>query len=149
MDLARILRSHPKGIEFGHLLEGCDKYPIFIDTVGEVLSMPPIINSNHTGKVTESTRDIFIECSGFAFKYIIPALNVIVTALVDRGGDLETVEVIYADKTIVTPDLRPKTVKIKLEYIESRMGLELGKKKIIKLLEEANYSIKKESKGVL
>ena len=30
--------------------------------------MPPIINSQLTGKVTEETKEVFIECSGFDFK---------------------------------------------------------------------------------
>ena len=32
--------------------------------------MPPIINSHETGKITEETKDIFIECSGFNKKYL-------------------------------------------------------------------------------
>jgi len=47
----QILSQHKTGREFGHLLEGLEKFPIFIDTNNEVLSMPPIINSNSLGKV--------------------------------------------------------------------------------------------------
>ncbi|MFC2135998.1 phenylalanine--tRNA ligase subunit beta [Bacteroidota bacterium] len=142
MDLNQILRRHPKGKEYAHLLEGLDKYPVFIDKAGEVLSMPPVINSDHTGKVTNKTKDLFIECSGFSLKYIMPALNAVVAALVDRGGQLETVKVVYDDKTFITPDLKPKKISVNAGFIEKRMGLNLGKKKIVSLLKEANYSVK-------
>ncbi|MDO8625019.1 MAG: phenylalanine--tRNA ligase beta subunit-related protein, partial [Candidatus Diapherotrites archaeon] len=58
---SEILLEHPKGKEFGHLLAGTDRYPILIDSAGVVASMPPIINSQATGKVTEKTRNLFAE----------------------------------------------------------------------------------------
>src|SRR4030042_1645697 len=88
MTLKEILEKHPKGKEFVHLLTGCKEYPIFIDANNEVLSMPPIINSNYSGKITENTKNAFIECSGFNFKFLIPALNVVVAALADRGTEI-------------------------------------------------------------
>jgi phenylalanyl-tRNA synthetase beta chain len=40
----QILSQHPTGRDYGHLLEGKDKFPIFVDANDNVLSMPPIIN---------------------------------------------------------------------------------------------------------
>ncbi|MFH1105739.1 MAG: hypothetical protein V1731_00835 [Candidatus Aenigmatarchaeota archaeon] len=54
-----ILEKHPKGREFGHLLAGCREYPIFMDSDNEVLSIPPIINSNYSGKITEKNKKRF------------------------------------------------------------------------------------------
>ena len=59
----QILQQHPTGREYAHLLEGKDKFPIFIDSKNKILSMPPIINSHETGKITNNTKEIFIECS--------------------------------------------------------------------------------------
>jgi len=134
-----ILKKHPKGKEFAHLLEGCKEYPIFIDSSGQVLSMPPIINSNYTGKVTESTRDVFIECSGFQMRFLMPALNVIVTALGDRGGKIETVKVVLPNGSIETPDLKPKRFAVDTDYIKKVSGLQLSEKEMCKLLEQARY----------
>src|SRR3989338_11056856 len=58
-----ILEKHPKGIEYAHLLKNHEKYPIFVDSKNKILSMPPIINARDLGKVTETTKDVFIECS--------------------------------------------------------------------------------------
>jgi phenylalanyl-tRNA synthetase beta chain len=136
-----ILEKHPKGKEFGHLLKEYSKYPIFIDFAEHVLSMPPIINSAHTGKVTNETTDVFIECSGFHPKFLNVALNVMVAALAERGGTIETVEVVYADKTMVTPDLAEKKFSIDLDYINKISGLALTVKDATKLLERSGYKV--------
>lgn len=134
-----ILEKHPKGKEFGHLLSGCSEYPIFIDADNQVLSIPPIINSDYTGKVTEETTDVFIECSGFNMKFLMPALNVIVSALADRGSRIETVKVEYPNGKIYTPDLSPKRTAVDISYIGKVSGLDLKTEQIIKLLLEARY----------
>ncbi|NOX71386.1 MAG: phenylalanine--tRNA ligase subunit beta [Candidatus Micrarchaeota archaeon] len=146
LKLSEILKEHPKGKEFGHLLEGKDRYPVFIDDAGNVLSMPPIINSNYTGKVTDNTTDVFIECSGFDIDVLMPALNVIVCALADRGGKIETVDVVYGDKTIKTPDLAPKSIVVRKDYMKQITGLDLDDKEMEKLLKQARYNIAESTK---
>ncbi len=138
-----ILEKHPKGKEFCHLLAGCKEYPIFIDSAGNVLSMPPIINSDYTGKITENTRDLFIECSGFEFRFLLPALNVIVAALADRGGRVETVKVAYPDRTMETPDLKPKkALRVDVNFVNKLSGLNLTVKEVCKLLGQARYGVR-------
>jgi phenylalanyl-tRNA synthetase beta chain len=137
--LRQILAEHPKGKEYAHLLEGHDAYPVFIDKAGEVLSMPPIINSNHTGKVTGATEDLFIECSGSDKEFLMPALNVMVTALAERGGKIEAVTIRHGNKTFTTPDLTPKTITVKHEDIERMAGMKLSKIEVVSLLKRARY----------
>ncbi len=143
-----ILKKHPKGKEFRHLLEGCPEYPILIDSAGEVLSLPPIINSNYTGKVTRKTRDVFVECTGFDFRFLVPALNAIVSPLADRGGRLESVENIYPGKKMVTPDLRPKKTRVHIDYMNRLSGLNLKIRDVCRLLEKARYKAKPKGKVV-
>jgi len=76
----QILSQHPTGRDYAHLLEGLDKFPIFIDANDKILSMPPIINSHDVGKISDNTQDVFIECSGFDYKVLALCLNMIVTA---------------------------------------------------------------------
>ena len=86
MTAAEIVEEHQAGKEYGHLLKGLPRYPLFEDAKGEILSMPPIINSEKTGRVTAHTKDIFVECSGFDFGVLSTCLNIIVTAFTDMGG---------------------------------------------------------------
>ncbi len=150
LTLAQILVKHPKGREFGHLLEGKDRYPIFIDKKGEVLSMPPIINSNHTGKVTTDTKDLFIECSGSDYKFLLPALSAVVTALGERGGTIGTVKIKLPDgKSMVTPDLEPKKMTFPADYVARRSGLDLKNSEMISLIRKSGMDAKAKGKDLI
>jgi len=139
----QILTMHPTGREYAHLLEGFDKFPIFIDSENKILSMPPIINSHDTGKITNSTRDVFIECSGFDLNVLEKCLNIIVTALSDMGGKIYSMELIYPDRKVITPDLTPKKMKINYDYINRIIGLKLKKEEIKRLLKRMGFGIEK------
>jgi phenylalanyl-tRNA synthetase beta chain len=130
----QILSQHPAGREYGHLLEGLEKFPVFIDANNEVLSMPPIINSHKTGKITQSTRDVFIECSGFDFMVLQKCLNIIVTALADMNGKIYSMKLCYPHKTYTTPDLKPEEISIDINYINKLLGLELKEGELKRLL---------------
>ncbi|MFH1210238.1 MAG: phenylalanine--tRNA ligase subunit beta [archaeon] len=139
----QILSQHPAGREYAHLLDGLDKYSIFIDANNEILSMPPIINSHKTGKITGSTKEVFIECSGFDFNVLKICLNIIVTALADMNGEVYSMELKYPDKTEITPNLDPKKMKINLKTLNNRLGLNLKEAEVKKYLERMGYSYSK------
>jgi len=139
----QILSQHPAGKEHGKLLEGKDKFPIFIDANNNILSMPPIINSHRTGRVNEKTTDVFIECSGFDIEAQNELLNIIVTALADMGGRIYSMQLEYPDKKITTPSLEPRKMKLNLNYINNRLGLDLKEKEAKVLLEKMGYAYEK------
>jgi len=132
----QILRQHPTGREYAHLLKGKNKFPVFIDSSGEILSMPPIINSEKTGKITEKTRDVFIECSGFDFEILKKTLNILVTMLADMSGKIYQMKV----GKEITPNLEPERIKISIENMNKLLGLNLNKKQVKKLLERMGYN---------
>lgn len=134
-----ILEKHPKGKEFGHLLKNARRYPIFIDSADNVLSLPPIINSAHTGKVTEKTRNVFIECSGFDLRLLVTSLNVIVTAMYERGGTIESVKINYPERKIETPTLEPCKFSVDIDYMNRISGLGIDKKTAVALLARYGY----------
>lgn len=135
-----ILQKHPTGKEYSHLLAGKAKFPIFEDDNKEILSMPPIINSEKTGRVDENTKDVFVECSGFEFKILSKALNIIVTTLADMGGTIYQMKV----KDKITPDLSPEISNISLKNINKTLGLELKEKEMKSLLEKMGHNFKHE-----
>ncbi|HYD03254.1 MAG TPA: phenylalanine--tRNA ligase subunit beta [Alphaproteobacteria bacterium] len=139
---SQILAIHPTGREYGHLLEGKDKYPVFLDSKQNVLSMPPIINSNNVGKITATTRDVFVECSGFEFDYVHTCLNMVVTALSDMGGSIYSVDVSYPDKKYVTPELSGKEIKFDPAYTAKILGFDLKEADIKKLLSRMGHEYK-------
>ncbi|MBN1646350.1 phenylalanine--tRNA ligase subunit beta [Candidatus Woesearchaeota archaeon] len=149
LTLSQILQKHPKGREYGKLLEKFDKYPLFIDSVGQVLSMPPIINSNHTGKVTLNTKNLFIECSGFDDRYLDVALDIMVLALHDRGGIVEGVNVDYGKVKKTTPFLEEKSISLNLDRFEKISGLRISQVEAMKLLKKSNFIAKAKGKNLV
>src|SRR3989344_3830997 len=142
MDGLQILSSHPTGKDYAHLLEGKETFPIFVDAKSRVLSMPPIINSHETGKITLDTTEVFIECSGFNLDVLQKTLNIIVTTLADMGGKIFQMTLDYGNKKIVTPDLSPEKMKLSLEKVNNLLGLDLKEKDLEKLLPKMGYDFK-------
>ncbi len=137
-----ILQRHPTGRDYAHLLAGKEKFPIFVDANNSVLSLPPIINSQLTGKVTADTKDIFVECSGFEFGVLKKCLNILVTALADMGGKIYQMELSYKKKEI-TPNLEMEKMKLSLEKTNNLLGLKLTEKEVKKYLKRMGYSYEK------
>jgi len=140
----KLLQRHPAGREYGHLLKGIKKFPVFIDSNNKVLSIPPIINSHETGKISEETKDVFIECSGFDFNVLKKCLNMIVTAFADMGGNIYSMELYYKDgnKKFISPNLKPEKMKVDLKYINKLLGLELKEKDVKNYLKKMGYDYK-------
>ncbi len=140
----QILQRHPTGREYAHLLAGKEKFPIFIDANEKVLSMPPIINSQLTGKITTETKDIFVECSGFDFQILNKCLNIIVTILAEMKGEIYQMDLRGTAKE-TTPNLVPEKMKLSLENTNKLLGLNLNEKHLKKLIEKMGYDYEKNS----
>jgi len=134
MTAQQILEEHPKGKEFAHLVQGLPKYALFMDGKKKVLSMPPLINSHDTGKITTATTEAFLECSGFDFRTCSEVIQIICAALADMGASIHTVEVVYSKKTEVTPDMTPKRQEFYGYYVNRRLGTKLKKEEFAPLL---------------
>jgi len=134
----RILTDHPKGREFAHLLEGFDHYPILLDSQGQVLSMPPVINSNTLGRITPETQNLFVEATGMDFRALSLGLNVLATALADRGAKIGGVELVYGRKDVrVTPDFSTEVRALDPIHCNRLLGLSMDRNEMIGLLRRA------------
>lgn len=143
----QILQKHPTGKEYSHLLSGKSKFPVFADAENNILSMPPIINSQMTGKVTTETKDVFIECSGFDFKTLKKCLNILVLVFADMGGKIYQMELKGAPEKI-SPLLESEKVKISLENTNKTLGTNIDEKKIKVFLENMGHNYNPKTKEV-
>src|SRR3989338_105431 len=149
MNALEILEHHPKGKEYGHICKSWEKFSIFVDDNNEIMSMPPLINSNTIGKIDESTTELFVEGTGPDLNVITYAINIIAASLYDMGAKIETIEMVYDDKKVGkdgkfdVPDMTARKMKIDYEYINRMLGLELGKKEINGFLEQMGFGIDK------
>ena len=142
LTLNQILKKHEKGIDYAFILKGFDKHPIIFDKDNNVLSYPPIINGILT-EVTPFTKDLFIDVTGTDKKAVNYALNIVVTTLAERGGDIYSTTVIDNKKSFITPDLKPKLKKISIEHTNSILGTDMNFSQIKKCLEKMGYNAKK------
>ncbi len=140
----QILRQHPVGIEYANLLKANDVYPIFVDAQNKILSMPPIINSEETGRITKKTKDIFIECSGFETYFLNKALNILAQTLYLMGGKIYTMNIIdKQENNSISPNLKFEKMPFKTSDINKVLGLNLSEKEIQKLLSKMGLGSEK------
>jgi len=148
MRLDEILQEHPKGKEYGQLIDKFGKFPLLVDGKGEVLSMPPIINSAGSGKITEKTKNLFVDVTGFDQEKINTALKIICMALADRGGKIESVEIRYKGKKLTTPEFGTKKISVDLDFARKISGIDFTEKRFISLLQKAGMVGKIKGKKV-
>ncbi len=142
MSLAEVLREHPKGREYGHILRG-SRVPVVLDSEGKVLSLPPVINSELT-RVTEESEHLLIEVTGTDRRAVKHALNVIATAMGERGFGLRKVEVLYPELTEVTPELEPEEMVLEVGYVRRMLGFGIGEEEVVESLRRMGYGAEAE-----
>ncbi len=136
---AEILAQHPKGQAYRNLLNGLPVYPLLTDSKGRVLSMPPIINSHET-RVTEKTRALFVDVTGFPEWTVKKTLAVIAATMSDLGAEVQTVTTVYPDGRVwETPDMKPETMTVDPAEVNAVIGVDLSPASMIELLRRMRY----------
>lgn len=137
MSMKEILEKHPKGKDYGHILQGFDRYPLIVDANGDVLSFPPIINGELT-RVKEDTHDLFIDVTG-TDPIVHKALNIVVTSLAERGGRIESVLVKRSEGDFVSPNLAPAKWTVAADEANGLIGFGLSPEEMAKCLEKMRF----------
>ena len=137
MDLQEILEKHEKGKDYAYILDGHDKYPLLVDSNGNVLSFPPIINGTLT-TVTERTTRVFIDVTGTDLDAITGALNIVATAMAERGGKVRSV-MVNASSKMTTPDLSPRRWSVSIDEANSLLGSSLDGAQMAAALEKMGF----------
>uniref|UniRef100_A0AAQ5YCB7 Phenylalanine--tRNA ligase beta subunit n=1 Tax=Amphiprion ocellaris TaxID=80972 RepID=A0AAQ5YCB7_AMPOC len=98
-----------------HIIEDKPVYPIIYDSNGIVLSMPPIINGDHS-KITLQTKNVFIECTATDLTKAKIVLDMMVTMFSEYCSQPFTKE------------------KLSGEFINRKVGINESTEKIAQLL---------------
>jgi phenylalanyl-tRNA synthetase beta chain len=139
MTLREILKKHEKGVDYAHLLEGFDKYPLIVDVHNNVLSFPPIINGSLT-EVTPYTKEVFIDVTGTDRKAINYALNIVTTALAERGGTIYRTTVLEDGKKIVSPDFTAVKQSVSVAFVNTILGTRFKEKDVVACLKKMGHN---------
>lgn len=114
-----------------HIIRDSPVYPIIYDANRKVLSMPPIINSNHS-KITLDTRNVFIDITA-TDETKLELVNHILVAMFstycEEPFTIEPVQVVseHNKRTRVTPSLQPRQTTASAKYLNSVCGLDLSR----------------------
>jgi phenylalanyl-tRNA synthetase beta chain len=138
----QILKEHPKGEAYAHLLFNFKEFPVFVDANNNIMSLVPVINSELTGKVTPQTRDVFVEVSGHNFDVCHKALLIICGSLADMGGQLESVELRYGTKKIHTPNFTPEKMTLTAAAVNKKLGTNLTQQQVSTALRKMGYDVR-------
>jgi len=145
LTLTEILKQHPKGKEFAFILEKEPVHPLLVDSSGNILSYPPIINSADLGAVQVGDSDIFVEFTGTDISLVTLATSIVACDFADRGFNIEPVEFEYDfnpssqgdgifGKNIVFPYYFQEPVFCSLARIEKFLGEKISGGDCVKAL---------------
>lgn len=131
MTLRQILAEHPKGKEYGSILQNEPVHPLLLDNKDRVLSYPPIINSADLGAVLVGDDELFIEVTGSDYPSVTITSSILACDLADMGFSIENVEVKYPYDTpfgrnIVFPAYFQEALKIHIGQVRKLLGLDMS-----------------------
>ncbi|XP_033763908.1 LOW QUALITY PROTEIN: phenylalanine--tRNA ligase beta subunit-like [Pecten maximus] len=112
-------------------------YPVIYDQNGVVLSMPPIINGDHS-KITCDTRNVFIECTATDLtkaKVVIDTLVAMFCEYCDKPFTVEKSKVTMPDgSSAFYPELGYRMENVSVDYINRNIGIKVGPEETARLL---------------
>jgi phenylalanyl-tRNA synthetase beta chain len=138
MSVKDVLVNTEQGKNYGEIAVSGSSMPAIVDEKGDVLSLPPVINSERT-RISTETRDLFIDVTGTSFEAVAETLDVIVANLGEAGGVIGFVDVKGAPVTI-SPLLRHTEVKVPKSYVNEVIGVELNEDEIVEHLSRMRYN---------
>jgi phenylalanyl-tRNA synthetase beta chain len=141
MDAAQLMTFYEKDRHLGrylHIIRDKPVYPVIYDSTGTVLSLPPIINGDHS-KISENTKNIFIEITATDKTKVEIVNQVLVAMFSGYCGDAYTVEPVnivsdHNGESRQTPDLTPREMVAEVSYLNACTGLTLQPSEQAKLL---------------
>lgn len=121
-------------------------YPIIYDKNRTVLSMPPIINSNHS-KITLDTKNVFIDITA-TDKTKVEIVNHMIVSMFSQycaePFTIEPVKVVspHNGESREAPDLTPRATQASAGFINSVCGLKESRESICTMLKKMCYHAK-------
>ena len=139
----RILKEHPKGVEYGAIIADKRFFPILKDSAGGILSMPPIINSAEIGAVKVGDSDRFVEFTGIDITSVLLAANITACDFSDAGYRILPVKIEYPyetefGKTITTPYYFQTPAHTSVKAVNQLLGSDFSPEEIAAALKKTD-----------
>ena len=144
--VSHILENTDVGRDYGYILGNSAQVPMIIDSNGDTVSFPPIINAAIT-TITTKTKNLFVEVTGINKEDAEDMLSVVVTILQTAGFTLESVKISGAKNS--SPKLEPKKISVNPTLINQMLGLNLSTSKIISSLKKSRLDASIKGKNII
>ncbi|KIY49327.1 phenylalanyl-tRNA synthetase subunit beta [Fistulina hepatica ATCC 64428] len=136
-ELMSVYESDKHLSRYLHIIRDSPVYPIIYDTNDQVLSMPPIINSQHS-KITPNTRNVFIDVTATDQTKLDIVVSIVATMFseyCEKPFTIEPCKVVYpSGETRITPRIEERVTTAHASYVNACTGLDLDAAKIATLL---------------
>jgi phenylalanyl-tRNA synthetase beta chain len=141
LTLREITKKHPKGIEFGPIVENDPTFPYLYDDNGNTLSFPPVINSADLGAVKVGDSELFVELSGPLLKNLLLAATIMSCDMADMGFQICPVKVVFDEDTefgsdITVPYYYQDPISCTLAQVEKTTGVKMDGDTVVKALKK-------------
>ena len=123
--MMQILKEDPKLSKYLYLIEDKEVYPLMMDSKGVILSVPPIINGNHT-KMTINTKNVLIDITGLDYTKCVIVLKILIAMFSKYCSEPFTVEQVKVTKngeSKLYPDCEPRKFVTNIDYLKQTSGI--------------------------
>lgn len=152
VELMDFYSTHAQLKQYLPIIRDSAVYPVIYDSKNTVLSLPPIINGDHS-KISVNTKNIFIECTATDLTKAKVVLDTLVTMFslhCAKPGSIEYCEVINANgETVIYPELEYRVESIDPEAVNKYIGIQLTPKEIANNLTRMALKSKIQKNGKL
>jgi phenylalanyl-tRNA synthetase beta chain len=144
--ISEILENTEVGQDFGYILGNSPKVPIIIDSLGNTVSFPPIINSSMT-TVTTKTKNLLVEVTGLDKNDVEDMLSVVATVLQSAGFELCLVKISGAKNS--NPKFNQRKILVNTNFVNAMLGLNITPGKIITALKKCRLEATSKNKKII
>ncbi|MDE1840185.1 MAG: phenylalanine--tRNA ligase subunit beta, partial [Thaumarchaeota archaeon] len=146
MTVKEMLEKTEAGKKYGRILEGKDKVPMIIDSAGNTVSFPPIINSRLT-EINSKTRNLLVEVTATDKNAAEGVLAVLTNALQVAGFQIFSVKITGANNS--TPSLKPRDLILEPELVNKTLGIDISSSLMIKSLKKSRLDARMKGKKIV
>lgn len=152
IELMDFYSTHAQLKQYLPIIRDSSVYPVIYDSKDTVLSLPPIINGDHS-KISVNTKNIFIECTATDLtkaKVVLDTLVTMFSVHCAKPGSVELVEVVNANgETVIYPELEYRIESIEPKLVNEYIGIDLTPDDIAEKLTRMALKSKIQSDGKL
>ena len=136
-----ILSDLEVGKKYSSLLKNLHQYPTIADRNNQILSFPPIINSNNT-KINDKSNNLLLEITGTNLETCKSILAILAYYLYDEGYEIFS-GIIHDDKSTFSSLklLKDNAISVDTNIIKSYLGLNLSTTEIIQILNRCRIEV--------